>query len=253
VTVNLVNETRKRVVVAKSAGHVIRRVTPLGLTSQEAIAWYRNNMDDDSFMKSAISIVLGVGLVLFVWVAGGFLQSSLTVHMLQYSVFVAVGVLFAYAAHSIAISGLSVRVSMIYDSMLSKLSIVNRYGIVSFISAALLTCYWGLPSRLDASLNDVNALAMHLCFILVGILVLAGSLFVPRCVLTILPIIVGKMLGLYGAFLILSPKNLYDIYPAIQQTETGVVMVTLMVLIDMTILPYWLYRYFGDASRIRQS
>ncbi len=248
------SKTRERK-VAKSEGENLQRIIALGLTRQEAVGWYRNNVQSDWFMKSVLSSLLGLVLVLVSLAAGPFLQSSFTMDMiLQRLVFIMVGGLFAYAAHCIASSGPSVRLSITYESMLGKLSVMNRHGIPTFFAAALLTCYWGLPFSFDAaSLSNMVHLMMCLTFICVGVLIFAGSMFVPRCVLTIVPIIVGKMLGLFGAFLIVSPKYLYDVYPAVQQAETGVVMIALMVVIDMTVLPCWLYRYFGNTVRIRQT
>jgi len=250
----LESKTRERK-VDKSAGENLQRIIALGLTRQEAAGWYHYNVQNDWFMNSVLSLLLGLTLVLVSLVAGDFLQSSFTMDMiLQRLLFIMVGVLFAYAAHCIASSGSSVSVSIAYESMLRKLSVMNRRGIPAFFAAALLTCYWGLPSSFDAaSLSNVVHLLMCLTFICVGVLIFTGSMFVSRRVLTIVPIIVGKMLGLFGSFLILSPKYLYDVYPAVQQAETGVVMIAIMVVIDMTVLPCWLYRYFGNTPRIRQT
>ena len=247
-------KTRERK-VAKSAGENLQRIVALGLTRQEAIGWYRNNVQSDWFMKSVVSSLLGLVLVVVPLAAGPFLQSSFTMDMiLQRLVFIMVGVLFAYAAHCIASSGPSVRLSVTYESMLGKFSVINRHGIPTLFAAALLTCYWGLPPSFDAaSLIMMVHLMMCLTFICVGVLIFTGSMFVSRRVLSIVPIIVGKMLGLFGAFLILSPKYLYDVYPAAQQAETGVVMIAIMVVIDMTVLPCWLYRYFGNTTGIRQT
>ena len=174
--------------------------------------------------------------------------------IIQHSIFVVDGILFAYAAHSIAISGRSVKLSIVYDSVLRKLFLVNLFGILSFLVAGLMTCYWDLPSSVDAALSgNMTQLTMHLAFWCVGVLIFAGSMCVSRHVQTLLPIVAGKIMGLFGAFLILSPTYFYDAYPAVQQAETGIILTTIMVVIDISILPCWLYRYFSNADRIRQS
>lgn len=241
--------------VAKSAGENFQRIIALGLTRHEAVGWYHYNVQSDWFIKSVLSLLLGLTLVLVSLAAGHFLQSSFTMDMiLQRLMFIMLGVLFAYAAHCIASSGSLVRLSIAYESMLRKLSVMNRHGIPAFLAAALLTCYWGLPSSFDAaSLSNMVHLLMCLTLISVGVLLFTGSMFVSRRVLTIVPIIAGKMLGLFGSFLILSPKYLYNVYPVVQQAETGVVMIAIMVMIDMTVLPCWLYRYFGNTAHIRQT
>ena len=101
--------------------------------------------------------------------------------ILERLVFIMVGGLFAYAAHCIASSGPSVRLSITYESMLGKLSVMNRHGIPTFFAAALLTCYWGLPFSFDAaSLSNMVHLMMCLTCICVGVLIFTGSMFVPR-------------------------------------------------------------------------
>jgi hypothetical protein len=64
-------------------------------------------------------------------------------------------------------------------------------------------------------------------------------------VLAVLSVAVGKIMGLFGAFLILSPTCLYDVYPVAQQAETGLIMIAIMTIIDMAVLPCWLYKYFS--------
>jgi hypothetical protein len=174
--------------------------------------------------------------------------------IIEHPIFVLNGILFAYAAHSIALSGISVKLTIVYDSVLRKLFVVNRFGIFSFLVAGLITCYWSLPSGVAEVISgNMTQLMMHLTFYWVGFLVFAGSMCVSRHVQMMLLIILGKIMGLFGAFLILSSIYLYDAYPAVQQTETGVILTTIMVVIDITILPCWLFRYFSNVDRIRQS
>lgn len=254
--VQLSINTRKREgVVAESAGGTIRRITPLGLTDQEAVGWYRNNVHKNWFSRFVFATVSGFALVLCAVFANASLESSLVTSMiLQHFAFVMVGILFAYAAHSVASSGLSVRLLIAYELVLRKVSLVNRYGALSFSAAGLMICYWALPSSFDAALSSsLTQLMMCLSFSCVGALVLAGSMCVSSHAVAMLSIAVGKVMGLFGAFLILSPTHLYDVYPAVQQAETGVIMIGIMTVIDMTVLPCWLYKYFRSADHIRQT
>jgi len=174
--------------------------------------------------------------------------------ILQHFALVMVGILFAYAAHSVASSGLSVSLFIAYESVLRKVSLVNRYGALSFSAAGLMICYWALPSSFDAALSSsLPQLMMRMSFICVGALVLAGSMCISSHAVAMLSIAVGKVMGLFGAFLILSPAHLYDVYPAVQQAETGVIMIAIMTVIDMTVLPCWLYKYFKSPDHIRQT
>ena len=63
----------------------------------------------------------------------------------------------------------------------------------------------------------------------------------------IAPIIAGKAMGLFGAILLLTPTYIYSVYPVSEQAEAGVVMEVLMLVLDLTVLPIWLYNYFGKG------
>lgn len=196
----------------------------------------------------------GFALVLGAIFANASLESSLVTSMiLQHFVFIMVGLLLAYAVHSMASSGISVRLFIAYESVLRKVFLMNRYGALSFSAAGLMICYWALPSSFDAALSSsLTLLAMRLSFSCVGALVFVGAMCVNTHVLSMLSIVLGKVMGLFGAFLILTPTQLYNLYPAIQQAETGVIMISIMTIIDMTVIPCWLYKYFRSADHIRQ-
>ena len=63
-----------------------------------------------------------------------------------------------------------------------------------------------------------------------------------RHVLLLVP---GKAMGIFGAFLMFTTLYVYPVYPSPEQTEAGLVMVVMMLVMDLTIVPYWLYKYFG--------
>lgn len=60
--------------------------------------------------------------------------------------------------------------------------------------------------------------------------------------------IARKVMGLFGVFLLITQSYVYSIYPFSEQSEAGVVMVVLMLVVDFTVVPYWLYNYFGVSA-----
>ena len=88
---------------------------------------------------------------------------------------------------------------------------------------------------------------MHFTFLFVGGLVYAGSKLLTRSMKQIAPVVVSRAMGRYGTFLLLTQMYLYSAYPAWEQAEAGVVMLVMMLLMDLTILPAWLYNYFGKT------
>ena len=256
ITVNLSIKARRRVTVADSAGATIRRITPLGFTEQEAVGWYRNHLQSNWRLKFALASVSGFALVIFGAVfLNAYFESSLTSSMIMRPfVYVTVGSLFAYAANTVSCSGFSVKLSIIHESISRRTSQIDRYGILSFVLAGLMIYFWVLPSSIDAApSNGMIRFMMYLTFICAGVLVLTGITLVSHHLLIILSIAVGKMLGLLGAYLILSPAYLYGAYPAPQQADAGVIMITIMTIIDMILLPCWLCSYFRTGAPIRQS
>lgn len=108
-------ETQKReLTVTKSAGDIIRRITPLGFTDEEAIGWYRNNVQYNWSLRFVIAFLSGFALVLVDAFENAYLQSSLMIDMiLQHFVHVMVGILFAYAAYCTVFIGFSVKLSKV--------------------------------------------------------------------------------------------------------------------------------------------
>jgi len=253
--VRLSSKTRREVAVAESAGATIRRITSLGFTDQEAAGWYRNHSQTNWLLRVILALFAGLCLLVCGIVFANYLESSLMSSMLlQPFVYLMMGVSFSYASYSVAFSGLSVKLSIIHEAILRKTSVINRHGVLPFGLAIVMIYFWSLPSSFHAALsNNMTHFMMYLTFVCAGGLVLTGITLVSRPLLMILSVAFGKILGLYGAFLILSPRYLYDFYPAAQQADTGVIMISVMTVIDMIILPCWLYRYFRAGVHIRQS
>ena len=233
-----------------SAVATIRRISSLGMTSEEAAGWYRNNMVNGS-RGGVFTAIFALILILVTWSpADALLESSLMVRVtLQHFLYVVTGCLVAYAVHCLALDGLSVRFSLIYDAVMEVLSKVNRWGILSFVLSALLVYYWMVPTNFDAAaLNEFVHSELHFTFLCVGVLIFIGSRSLPLHVRRLAPLVAGKAMGLSGTFLLLTTKHLYNAYPAWEQAETGVVLIFVMLLMDVTILPHWLYGYFGNSS-----
>ncbi len=231
----------------------MKRIVPLGLTPKEAKGWYIHNVLMPWISRGIIAIAIAsVAILSTVTPLEGYLGSRLILHMVaQHFVFIAAGCLFAYGIDSLTLvaSRLSKNIHQGYNSYLKVNFILNKRGITTFAAAAFLTAYWYLPANFDAAFLTTNVhIEMHFTFLLVGGLVYAGSKLLTKSMKRIAPIIVSKAVGLYGTFLLFSPVYLYSVYPTSEQAEAGVVMLVIMLLMDLTILPVWLYNYFGRAS-----
>jgi cytochrome c oxidase assembly factor CtaG len=119
--------------------------------------------------------------------------------------------------------------------------------MVTFVVAALLTAYWHIPATFDvAVLNEDIHILMHFTFTVVGGLLFIGSGLLTGRMRHALLLVPGKAMGLFGAFLMFTTMYVYPVYPSTEQAEAGLVMVVMMLVMDLTIVPYWLYRYFGN-------
>lgn len=136
----------------------IDRILPLGLTVQEAKAWYWHSVIIPSVRKGFL--MTGFGLViapLMISPVGQLSESELTSHMiLQHSIFIVSGFLLASGVDCLifASSRGSRRVFRMYQTMQRANYYVNRRGIVAFVLAGFLTAYWNSPGAFDsANLN----------------------------------------------------------------------------------------------------
>jgi hypothetical protein len=123
---------------------------------------------------------------------------------------------------------------------------------LAFGSAAFLIGYWYLPAQFNAAAANVGSdTEMHLALLLAGGLIFVGGCFLSRRMKLIALVVVGKGLGLYGMFLLLTPGRVYSIYPATEQVYAGAALLFVMLILDFTIMPLWLYNYFGKPSARR--
>jgi len=89
---------------------------------------------------------------------------------------------------------------------------------------------------------------MHFTFTVVGSLMFIGASLLTVRMRHVLLLVPGKAMGIFGAFLLFTTMYVYPVYPSPEQTEAGLVMVVMMLVMDLTIVPYWLYKYFGKPS-----
>jgi cytochrome c oxidase assembly factor CtaG len=181
---------------------------------------------------------------------GESLDSTLTLHMVvQHFFYIAGGFLLASASDLIVLgaSKFSRSLTRLYSRLMKVNASVNRRGLVTFLVAGLLTAYWHIPANFDAAvLNDNVHIMMHATFTIVGALMFIGAGLLTGRMRHILLLVPGKAMGVFGAFLMFTSLYVYPVYPAPEQTEAGLVMVVMMLLMDVVIVPYWLFKYFGN-------
>jgi len=230
------------------ASDELHRIVPLGLTLGEARAWYMNHVLMPRIRLGLVAIAAGfIMLGSMLTPLGELLESSLVTTMMQHFLFFAVGVLFGYGVESsmLVASRLSSKVSRV-RALLGKVNLtVNKWGLFTFLAAAVLIAFWYTPAQFDeATLIAYVHVEMDVTMIFAGGLVFVGCRFLSKRMKLIAPIVAGKLMGLYGSFLLLTPVTLYATYPIYEQAEAGVVMMFLMLGLDFTLVPIWLYCYF---------
>jgi cytochrome c oxidase assembly factor CtaG len=236
----------------------IDRITLLGLSPQEAKAWYNRNVLPSMLRRGSAAIAIGSLLVVATYTpVEGLLEATLVAHMIvQHFIFILAGFLCGYGTTIMLLvaSRLSRGVLRMVVIVQRANSIYNKRGIAAFAISPLLIAYWYIPTNFDAAVLTASVRSeMHLTFLLVGALLFIGSTSLTKRIRQIAPIVAGKAMGLYGMFLILTPFNFYPVYPIAQQSDAGVVFLTIMLVMDFTIVPVWLYNYFGKCYGIPMS
>ena len=203
--------------------------------------------------RGLLRILLGVFLVLAMLTSyGQYLDTSLTLHMIvQHAFYLIGGFLITAGADMLVLawSGVSRTASRAYATLLRINATYNKKGLVTFFIAGLLVWYWHLPVNFDAAVLDENIhILMHTTFMVVGSLLFVGSKLFTWRVRTFLLLIPSKAMGIFGAFLMFTSGYIYSVYPEWQQTQCGLAMVVMMLSMDLTLVPYWLYKYFQAAT-----
>jgi len=110
-----------------------------------------------------------------------------------------------------------------------------------------------MPVEFDAASTIANVhVEMHITLFFACGLFFVGSRFLSKRMKLFAPIVVGKVMGLFGIFLLLTPVTIYAAYPVYEQAQAGTVMVFLMMALDLVIVPVWLYGYFGKNPPARR-
>ncbi len=204
--------------------------------------------------RGLFRILLGVFLVLAMLTSfGDYLDTTLTLHMVvQHAFYLAAGFLLASGADMLVLAGtpLSSIVSSTYAGLLRINALYNKKGLLTFFAAGFLVAYWHLPVNFDAAvLSEPVHVTMHTTFMLVGSLIFVGSKLFTWRVRTFLLLVPSKAMGIFGAYLMFTTGYVYSVYPASQQTECGLAMVVMMLGMDLTLVPYWLYKYFQPVQK----
>lgn len=248
------DEKRLKLMGQPSASDEVHRIVPLGLTLGEARAWYMNHVLMPRLRWASFAIVAGLIILLsMLSQLGELLDETLTTHMIVHFLFIAVGFFFAYSAYSLieVAPQFSYKASRARDLVNRANLSANIVTILMFAAAASLIAFWYLPAQFDAAALNVNVhVEMHMTLLSAGGLIFVGSHFLSKRLKLIAPLIVGKAMGLYGMFLLLTPFDVYAVYPVYEQAYTGVVLLILMLVLDFTVMPIWLYNYFGKTTAV---
>lgn len=234
----------------------IKRILPLGLTPTEAKGWYMRAVLRPWLIKSIVAVSVGFSALLsVVSPLDEYLESTLTLHMiLQHFLYIAAGFLLVYGGDLLIWVGsrVSKNVSRVYARFLRVNSIFSRYGIATLVVASSIAGYWYLPSNFDAAVLHANLhFEMHMSLLLAGGLIYVGSKLLTKRTQQFAPVIIGKAMGLFGALMLVTPVSIYAVYPAAEQTEAGVALVVIMLVVDLTLMPILLYGYFGRDVHVR--
>jgi len=124
--------------------------------------------------------------------------------------------------------------------------IVNRRGLPSLTSAAVIIAFWHIPSVLDAALLQYELhWVMHVSIFFAGVLIYVGFTRLTLGMRLLTYLLGCKAMLILGAYLLVSPITVYGTYPYPEQLEAGAAMVAMCLASDATIIPLWVRRYFN--------
>jgi cytochrome c oxidase assembly factor CtaG len=197
----------------------------------------------DAVKRGLLRLLVGVFLILSMLTPfGESLDTTLTLHMVvQHAFYLAGGFLLASGADLLVLGGskFSRTVTTAYSKLMRINAQFNWRGMITFAIAAALTAYWHIPANFDAAvLNDNIHIMMHLTFTIVGGLLYIGAGLLTGRMRHVLLLVPGKAMGIFGAFLLFTTAYVYPVYPTPEQAEAGLVMVVMMLVMDLTIVPY---------------
>lgn len=134
----------------------------------------------------------------------------------------------------------------IYSRLNSVNKVLNRRGWASLVLAEGIIVFWHLPTILDAALLSYKLhLIMHASMLFAGILIYVGFRMVSPNMRLFTYLLGCKGMGIFGAYLLVSPIIVYGSYPFYEQAEAGAAMVGMCLASDAMVVPIWLKRCFG--------
>ena len=243
---------RSNLVALSSTSDEVHRIVPLGFTLREAKAWYLNHVLFPRLRPALLC--LAASLLAFLSLAGRLGESfdyTLSNMILLHFLFIATGFLTAYAVISLLdVASCFLGCASIIRLEVKKATLRGKdLSPFTFVVAGAIVAFWHSPVELDAAAaNGALLTEMRLALVIAGGLVFVGFKFLTRNVKMIAPIVAAKAMGLYGMFLLSTPVQLYVLYPISEQATTGVVLLVLMLVLDFTLMPMWLYNYFGRGA-----
>ena len=230
------------------ASDEVHRIIPLGLTLTEAKAWYANHILIPKLRRGVVPAIPGLAILILLFTFWELIQKNLVTGLLQQGVLIVAGFLFSDSISNL----IPVLLELYFNTSLCNRVNGRERGagtmLLVFGAGLGLMIFWGLPAGFDMAGESGSAhTVMQLSLLLVGFLFFAGSQSLSRRVKLIAPVAAGKVMGLYGMFLLLTPVSIYSIYPAAEQVYAGVALLIVMCALDFTIVPIWLYRYFASS------
>jgi len=246
------DDEQSSLIALRSASDEVHRIVPLGFTLGEAKAWYVNHVLVPRLRPALLGLTVTLlGFFLLFTQLGELLDNTLPDMILLHFLFIAAGFVAAYALISLLdvaswFLGCASRIRLAVKNVTSR---GKDLSPCIFVVAGAMVAFCQLPVELNAgAANGALIMEMRLALVAAGSLMFVGSQFLGTNVKMIAPVVAGKALGLFGMFLLLTPVQLYVLYPINEQATTGVALLVLMLVLDFTLMPMWLYNYFGKSA-----
>jgi cytochrome c oxidase assembly factor CtaG len=202
-----------------------------------------------------IRLVLYIAILLLLLLAGTssdlleYSSTSLSFHMtIEHSIFLGLGALL------VVVGGYCVRafrrqfqhirgiLQLLNFSGISSQRRRNAIMIVSCLAAsALLMVVWHLPSLFAAAtFHEDLHLIQHASFAVTGSLTLIAARMMPTTLVILSLVLMNAIMGLFGAFLLVSSQEIFISYSVESQIEAGNLMIALSIVMGVIAFPAFL-------------
>jgi len=185
---------------------------------------------------------------LFLWLSSTFGLVPEAFILLSDLLMLCAGVLSAYSVHSLLSVAERLSPGLAYSSKLGDIGTRFKVdGRLSLVAAAVIVVYWHVPASLDATvLSYPLHLLMNEMMFFAGFLMWVGGSRLSDRTRHFATILGCKAMGIFGIYLLVTSgySRFYDVYPLVQQTQLGLLMVVLMFSFEAVFIPWWLYAYF---------